>query len=278
MLENTFCHIPGIGEVSEKNLWSSGLDSWHKCTDLYKYPLSKKRKETVQRFIEASGRHLQEGNPRYFTDLLPSNFHWRLFPEFRDSIAYLDIETTGLDTWDNAITTIALYDGRSISYYVQGENLEAFERDIEKYKVLVTYNGKCFDIPFIEDYFRTRLDHAHIDLRYVLKSLGYSGGLKGCEHQLGLGRGDLEGVDGFFAVLLWSEFERSSDRRALETLLAYNIEDVVNLETLMVMAYNLKLKGTPFEMTHQLELPDRPEIPFKPDMGVVERVKREIYA
>ncbi len=123
---------------------------------------------------------------------------------------------------------------------------------------------------------RTRLDHAHIDLRYVLRSLGYSGGLKSCEHQLGLDRGNLEGVDGFFAVLLWKEFEQTGDRKVLETLLAYNIEDVVNLETLMVMAYNLKLKKTPFEVTHRLGLPDRPELPFTPDTGVVERIKSRL--
>ncbi len=277
MLKNTFCHIPGIGETTEKRLWSSGLDSWEICSDLQGISLSRKRKESIGRYIEEAEVQLAQGNPRYFAELLPSNLHWRLFPEFRDSVAYLDIETTGLDTWDNSITTIALYDGMSISYYVQGENLEQFEADIRKYQVLVSYNGKCFDVPFIEWYFKTKLDHAHIDLRYVLRSLGISGGLKGCEHQLGLDRGDLEGVTGFFAVLLWNEFEETGNRRALETLLAYNIEDVVNLETLMVMAYNMKLRGTPFEATHRLELPDRPEIPFDPDLRIVERVKMEIY-
>ena len=44
--------------------------------------------------------------------------------------------------------------------------------------MIVTYNGKTFDVPFIEKYFGIRMNHAHIDLRYVLKSLGYSGGLK----------------------------------------------------------------------------------------------------
>ncbi len=273
MLKNTFCHIPGIGEITEKNLWSTGLDSWDACSDLEGIPLPRKQKKAIKRYIEESESNLLDGNAKFFSRLLPPNLHWRLFPQFRDSIAYLDIETTGLETWENSITTIALYDGKAILYYVQGENLEDFETDIKKYEVLVTYNGKCFDLPFIEWYFRTKLDHAHIDLRYVLRSLGYSGGLKGCEHQLGLNRGELEGVDGFFAVLLWHEFERTGDRRVLETLLAYNIEDVINLEMLMVMAYNLKIKKTPFEVTHCLELPDRPEIPFIPDIGVVERVK-----
>ena len=137
--------------------------------------------------------------------LLASNQSWRLFPEFRDTMAYLDIETTGLDRYYNTITTIALYDGQSIKIYVRGQNLEDFIEDIQKYKVIVSYNGKSFDVPFLEHYFNIRLDHAHIDLRYVFYSLGFKGGLKGCERQLGMDRGDLSDIDGFFAVLLWDE-------------------------------------------------------------------------
>ncbi len=127
-----------------------------------------------------------------------------------------------------------------------------FKEDIQKYKVLVTYNGKCFDVPFLQSYFGIKLNQVHIDLRYVLKSLGYTGGLKGCEKKAGIDRGDLDGVDGYFAVFLWNEYQRNKNDKALETLLAYNIQDVVNLETLMVLSYNLKLKETPFNESHQL--------------------------
>ncbi|NLT67642.1 MAG: exonuclease, partial [Acidobacteria bacterium] len=68
------------------------------------------------------------------------------------------------------------------------------------YKLIVTYNGKCFDIPFIEYYFGIKLDCAQIDLRYVLSSLGIKGGLKGCEKRLGIQRPPgMEELDGFFA-------------------------------------------------------------------------------
>jgi len=77
---------------------------------------------------------------------------------------------------------------------VQDQNLEDFIDEIYKYNVIVTYNGKCFDVPFIENYFNIRLDHAQIDLRYVLYSLGLRGGLKGCERQLGMDRGDLSDI------------------------------------------------------------------------------------
>jgi hypothetical protein len=29
MLTNTFCHLPGIGEKTERNLWAAGVTSWH---------------------------------------------------------------------------------------------------------------------------------------------------------------------------------------------------------------------------------------------------------
>jgi len=187
---------------------------------------------------------------------------------------YLDIETTGLESWSNEITTITLYDGNLLTYYVNGQNLNDFMDDINKYKVIVTYSGKTFDVPFIENYFGIKLNHAHIDLRYILGSLGYKGGLKGCEAKLEIDRGDLAGIDGFFAVLLWHDYKRNGDQKALEALLAYNIQDTITLENLMVTAYNLKIEDTPFS-AKQLAEPVSPKIPFKVDLETVERIKRE---
>jgi uncharacterized protein YprB with RNaseH-like and TPR domain len=188
-------------------------------------------------------------------------------------MVYLDIETTGLDRYFNDITTIALYDGQCIKTYVQGQNLDDFIEDIQNYRVIVSYNGKSFDIPFLEQYFNIRLDHAQIDLRYILFSLGYRGGLKGCEKQLGMDRGDLTDIDGFFAVLLWDEYQRTSDQKALDTLLAYNIQDTINLENLMVTVYNMKLKDTPFYETHFIEDPTLPVNPFRADLATVDKIK-----
>jgi hypothetical protein len=234
--------------------------------------------DTVTSYLEESKQNLKFSNPNYFSDLLPANQHWRFFPEFRESTVYLDIETTGLESWGNEITTIALYDSDSITYYINGQNLDDFPDDIRKYKVIVTYNGKTFDVPFIEKYFGIKLDHAHIDLRYILGSLEYRGGLKSCEIQLGIDRGDLKDIDGYFAVLLWYDYKINRNEKALETLLAYNIEDVINLETLMVMAYNLKIEDTPFFKTHKVALPAAPEIPFTADIKTVEKIKSEIFS
>jgi uncharacterized protein YprB with RNaseH-like and TPR domain len=172
------------------------------------------------------------------------------------------------------ITTIALYDGKSIFYYVKDRNLDDFPKDIKKYKVIVTYNGKSFDAPFIERYFGIQLRQAHIDLRHILASLGYKGGLKSCETQLGFHRGNLTDIDGFFAVLLWNDYRKNGNKKALETLLAYNIQDVLTLENLMVISYNLKIKDTPF-YRNSLPEPILPKSPFHVDMGTVNRIRSE---
>lgn len=274
MLKNTFLHIPGIGPKTEQRLWESGIHSWNDFSAEGEFRLSKSRIDTINASLEQSRDSITSGSPRYFSDRLPANQHWRFYSEFRESTAYLDIETTGLEMWGCEITTIALYNGESVFYYVSGRNLDDFVTEINKYSVIVTYNGKSFDVPFIEDHFGIKLDHAHIDLRYILASSGYKGGLKSCEVQLGIDRGDLSDVDGYFAVLLWYDYKQNGNDKALETLLAYNIQDTVNLETLMVIAYNMKIRGTPF---HQNLLPEPalPQIPFDADMATVDRIRRE---
>jgi len=276
MLVNTFIHIPGIGPATEKKIWESNILSWTDEKNFSSLGLSESKIEEIKKFTQKSAQHLKDNHPGFFEALLPSNQHFRLFPEFRHSCVYLDIETTGLDT-SSEITTIALYDGKNIKYFVQGKNLSEFTKEIEKYKVLITYNGRSFDIPFIEDYFTIKLPHSQIDLRYVLSSLGLKGGLKKCEKAMGIDREDLDGVDGYFAILLWNEYTQNNNQKALETLLAYNIEDVINLETLMIKAYNLKIERTLFSETNEIKDSPKPENPFKADMKTIERLKQRYY-
>jgi uncharacterized protein YprB with RNaseH-like and TPR domain len=278
LLRSTFCHVFGVGPKTEQRLWEIGVHDWEAALTRDALPLAGARGESLREALRESLAHLQAGDARYFGDVLPASELWRLFPAFRDSVAYVDIETTGLGSPGDHITTIALYDGRSVLTYIYGRNLGDFCRDIQRYRLLVTYNGKGFDIPFIRSDLGLAIDHAHIDLRYVLASLGYRGGLKGCEKRLGIDRGDLVDVDGFFAVLLWRDYKRNANPRALETLLAYNVLDVVNLETLMVLAYNMKLEGTPFEDSGRLPLPTQPPNPFRADLATIYRIRRTYAA
>lgn len=245
MLRNTFCHIPRIGAKTERNLWAAGVMSWDCSLPAKGINLARATRESWHQHMQESlGNHASR-NPRYFEENLPTNQHWRLYGDFQDSCAFVDIETTGLTAWDE-ITTAVLYDGRSIRCYVHGDNLGRFPADLQDYALLVTYNGKGFDLPFLERYSGVRLPQAHIDLRYPLWTLGLKGGLKGCERQAGLARPPgLENVDGLVAVLLWKEYRDRKSAKALETLLAYNVQDTLSLHALMVHAHNEKAKDDP---------------------------------
>ena len=273
MLTHTFVHIPGIGLKTEKRLWRAGVFTWRDWESEKYSMVARGDSGSLNAYLEESWDFLQRRDPTFFSKRMSAGLQWRFFPEFRDETVYLGIETTGLSNWENEITTIALYDGKSVYYYINGENLEQFPEDILRYSVVVTYNGRSFDIPFIERYFHIHIPCAHIDLRYILHSLGLKGGLKGCERALGLHRGDLEGVDGYFAVLLWQEYMRRQNVKALETLLAYNIADVLSLETLMITAFNLKLKETPFAGLLDMEKPRMPENPFAADKDTIFRIR-----
>jgi uncharacterized protein YprB with RNaseH-like and TPR domain len=267
MLTNTFLHLPGVGQKREQQLWAGGLHSWGDALFDSKFPAA------WRPLLEASLRHLKDRNPAFFAASLPSNQQWRLFRNFRDRCVFVDVETTGLAPGAD-ITTIALFDGETLRTYIRGQNLEQFAQDIRAYHLLVTYNGKSFDVPILERSLGVKMPRAHIDLRYVLAGLGLKGGLKNVERRLGLVRPGLQEVDGYTAVLLWDEYQRRGNAKALQTLLAYNAHDVINLQTLVIHAHNEYLKQTPFISRHTLEKPNPVEVPFHPDPETVARVTR----
>lgn len=271
MLQHTFCHLPTFGPKKERSLWDAGVRAWHEfdCSRV-----SPTRRDEIVARLEASHAALDRRDGAFFGDCLPPAEAWRLFHTFRGRVAYVDIETTGMQGHPgDHITTVALYDGQRVCTYVHGRNLDDFPRDVAAYDLLVTYNGKCFDLPYLRSYFGIGLPQAHIDLRYTLARLGYKGGLKGCEKQLGLSRADTDGLDGYFAVLLWRDYLRSGDERTLDTLLAYNVDDVLSLECLMHIAWNQLVEQTPFAETQSLARPETLRNPFEAHAPTVDRLR-----
>ncbi|MCS7241306.1 MAG: ribonuclease H-like domain-containing protein [Candidatus Caldatribacterium sp.] len=243
MLFATFCHIPKVGEKTERRIWESGIWNWEDAliSPFFERSFPKAFVSQVRSFLEKSQRRLEREDAHFFAEHLPGREVWRLFPEFRHTAVFLDIETTGCNPFDDYVTAITLFDGHRIKTFVHGVNLREFLPEVMRYRVIITFNGKCFDLPFLERSLGVRLPHVHLDLCYILRSLGLSGGLKACEKALGMHRGKLEGVDGYTAVLLWRKYQDGCPE-ALETLLAYNVTDTVNLERLMVFAYNEKVR------------------------------------
>lgn len=271
MLKHTFQHIHGIGEKTEKRIWREGVTTWEEFLDSHnRLSLPHWQKELACMAIEESLYALEQRDARYFGAKLSPALHWRLYSEFGQRIGYLDIETNGLANGDSTITVIGLHDGDMPRVYVQGDNLYQFIRDIEEFTLLVTYNGKQFDLPVIRRELGIPLEQAHIDLRYPLAALGYKGGLKKIERSVGLEReGPLSLLDGWCAVFLW-RYHQQGEPGALETLLRYNLEDVVHLPALLALVYNTRLQQLSFPL-EPITLSPEPDIPFGFDETLIYR-------
>jgi uncharacterized protein len=255
VLRNTFLHLPGIGPRGEKALWDLGILDWPRflaAADDGRLP--GQNREAAVSLARQSLDAVTSGDPGFFKPHLPAGEMWRLYPEFADRAVFLDIETTGLSGHYDQVTVIGALSRNGLALFIQGMNLERFPAYIEQFPLLVSFNGSQFDVPFLRVHFRhARLDQAHVDLRFVLASLGYRGGLKAVERNLGLDRdAAIQDVNGFEAVRLWHRYCRGS-RAALEKLVLYNLTDVVNLVELAETAVRLKYCHLAFPSV----LPDR---------------------
>ena len=107
---------------------------------------------------------------------------------------------------------------------------------IDQFDDLRTHNKALQSLDLV-DRIPLALDQLHVDLRYPLRRLGLSGGLKHVEGLVGLKRDpEVAGLDGWDAVRLWREYQAGSDK-SLATLIKYNTADIENLEHLMLIAY-----------------------------------------
>lgn len=238
MLRATFQHLPGIGPVSEAELWRAGVRDWSDLAGAHAPPTVPDRvRSRLPVDLASSERALAERDAAWFGRRLPEREHWRLYPTFAPETAFLDIETTGLSPYEGIVTVVTVHGAGATRSFVAGEDLEELPAYLRRYSLLVTFNGSRFDVPFLlTAYPHLRVPPVHIDLRFVLYRLGLSGGLKRIEERLGIGtRSGVEGIHGLDAVRLWQEFRRGN-ASALDRLVRYNRADTVNLEPLVRFA------------------------------------------
>ncbi len=134
--------------------------------------------------------------------------------------------------------------------------LEAFAERVEACDLLVSYNGKAFDLPLLNG--RMVMNHrpklperAHLDLLHIARRL-HKSRLGACRlislesDVLGFVRGpDIAGVD---IAPRYAHFLRSGDESALEAVVEHNAWDVVSMAALV------GLYGEPFDLLHEHDL------------------------
>ena len=264
MLTQSFIHLPRVGKVTEAEIWGAGIGGWDEFLSAADLPSRIRSKgDYLRSLVEQSAERYECRDAGYFDGALPSRERWRLYPDFREGAAFVDIETTGLSPERSLITLIGVLDADGYKAYVHGENLADFREAMERYDLVVTFNGATFDLPFIEHHFGRIFRHvAHIDVRFPLRRAGFTGGLKSIEQQAKVGRpSELSALNGYDAVLLWRMWQQGNEG-ARDTLVRYNAEDVASLPALAEIVYNRLAGRLPTEVRnlapshrHEIDLP-----------------------
>lgn len=249
MIDRSFIFLPGIGYAKEKRLWEEGITTWDDFLESDSPKgISPAKKPAYDEELEKAKFYLGIRSPVYFRNTLSSRDQWRFYPTFPHRVLFLDIETTGLSRNYSKITTVSIYDGTECTTLVRGQDLTAenLKAELEGCKMLVTFYGSAFDVPFIlHEFPELSFDIPHFDLCFAGRRVGLTGGLKNIEPLVGIERDeDLEEVDGFEAVRLWRKWERNGDEDALEKLIEYNQADTVNLKVVADVIYERLEKST----------------------------------
>jgi len=166
---------------------------------------------------------------------------------------YLDIETTGLNPKKDNITIIGLLCEDDFTQFVRHIDLVPYYVDefimLNDVDEVVGYNSNRFDIPFMEEFgVKTLSNLKQTDLMHQCHDLNLKGGLKAVEKMLEIER-KYEVLNFFQQTALWNKWVNNSDRVALNRLLKYNMEDVLNLP---LVEEKLKEKLDKQEKAHQV--------------------------
>ncbi len=281
MIDCTFAHLPGIRRKGEIRLWHSHIISWRQMIahsnphpHFTKKVWARSRKEIIQ-----CQQALEQKNFEFLASQIPEEFHWRMIPDLwkgeETKILFFDIEMSGLDLTNDYITSIATFDGQAPQYFVKNKNLDKFPRYLQKFSAICTFDGERADIPFLQQNFGNNMyiPPIHFDLFSLSRRLHMHGGLKEIEEKFNLSRYNLKGISGESAIYLWKKFQSTQHQKYLDTLLAYNLADVMFLPFLLQEFYNL--------LRREAQLPSKPmnyqispfKLPLKPDLDVVKELK-----
>ena len=238
MLENTFRHLSGFGILRERRLWDQGIRDWDGYEERWRSQLSlfSQVGAVARSELDDSRRALAAGDAGFFASRLPKAEHYRIALAYPREVLFLDIETTGLSLFYDEITIIGLSLGGEYRFHVAGQPLCSIARFIEHAKCVVTFNGTLFDLKFL------RLAHpelclpkAHVDLRFLARSVGLKGGQKEIERLIGFERQSASDMSGEAAPLLWHEY-LMGNAEAFKRLVEYNRADVEGMKAIFDVA------------------------------------------
>lgn len=174
----------------------------------------------------------------------------------RARIVFLDTETTGVQGGTGTcpfLIGLGFFRGdrfQVVQYFIRDFDeepsmLSALGKFLEQFELIVTYNGKAFDLPLVENRcVLSRLDlpfrHlSHFDLLFTARRLWRASQgscrLTALEEKLvGFGRGP--DIPGSMIPRAYFDYLRSSDASIITSIFSHNVYDIFSLAALMVQA------------------------------------------
>lgn len=243
MLKSTFQHLKGIGQKTERGLWAKGITTWESYVNSQPRQQSLFSEIPPDSPLRESIAAYESGDMSFFYDSLKTSEYHRVALEFPEDVLFLDIETTGLSHYYDIITIVGWSLGKDYGVYINGQDDNQFREVMAKAKVLVTFNGIMFDMKFIKKHFENiTIPQIHLDLRFFAKRVGFSGGQKAIEKEIGFGRqSDIDGMLGEAAPILWHKYRRG-DLDAMRRLIEYNHADIEGMKWILDISTKLYLQ------------------------------------
>jgi len=234
MIRKSFIFLEKVGYGKERNIWEQGIKDWNDFLRIGEIKgISIRSKLFYDRKIKEAREALIKEDSAYFIGKLPQVEMWRLYDYFREECGFLDIEVDSV----GKVILVGISDYYNSNFFVKGVNLDKnlLEKELSKYKLIVTFNGGAFDLPKLRKQMGIKIGVAHLDLKPLCVNMGLVGGLKEVEKKLNLKRPvHLNGNP----VDLWKAFHASGDREYLDLLLKYNGEDIENLKAIAGYVYD----------------------------------------
>jgi len=171
-----------------------------------------------------------------------------------EELLFLDLETTGLHRGlivllgfmtlgpgERPLTVTQLF---ARDHDEEAPLLDEFMEVLRARPILVTFNGRSFDAPYLESRLRFHgffepLRFAHVDLLHLARRL-WGARLPNCrlvtlERRL-FGRRRLEDLPGSEVPRVWEDYVRYNDLRDLPGIWEHNLRDLATLAELIVRA------------------------------------------
>lgn len=166
-------------------------------------------------------------------------------------IGVLDIETTGLNPSRNKFILGGCFDLQEKTMHQffaesrseEAVSLEAFYEKISDFDMVITYNGKHFDMPFIakrmQNYNMSGMMPYNLDLYLLLnghspiKKFVPNLKQKTVENYMGLWQTRADEISGAESVELYNKYEKTGDAELEHKILLHNSDDVLQLTRLI---------------------------------------------